>query len=113
MSVFSRVAVVVCVVLGLGMVLMDGGRMKKNVDCCHQDNELSQNGGPVKASVKVRKSLEVVCTVDGQDDRILGGVENDSPTIFVVARASVGEGWRLHLLGKVRRLTYTVEKGLP
>jgi hypothetical protein len=43
--------------------------VKKNVCCLSYDKEFSQNGIPVKASVKVRKSFEVVSTIAGKDER--------------------------------------------
>jgi hypothetical protein len=96
------------VVLSLG----DGldGWSKNEEECALQpsDGEISQNGRPVKASVKVRKSLEVVCTIAGQDDRILEDVESDSSTFFVVARASVEEDGRL--TEKVRRREHEMRR---
>jgi len=43
--------------------------MKKNECCLPYDKEFSQNGRPVKVSVKVRKSLEDVSTIAGKDER--------------------------------------------
>jgi hypothetical protein len=39
------------------------------VRCCRKTKNFSQNGRPVKASVKVRKSLEAVSTIAGKDER--------------------------------------------
>ena len=54
--------------------------MKKILRCCRKTTEFSQNGRPMKASAKVRKSLKAVSTIAGKDERPAQslGVKSDS-----------------------------------